>query len=220
MALLTRVTESPSVPRALASALPDFALGAVFLVTWIAPRHVEPWVVKWLLLTMLLEFIIIHSTAVLGSTLYKARSMAEGSRTAIPLILFYCIFALGFSLGFQTPWPLISFLVLSLNRLTPLLTGTLPRGAEQNRSMAAWAGTTLCYLGGVFLTTLAPVPRFGLTSDVVATLHLTGGGLWISQPWRVIAFGALYFTSVGLLELQGFAAFQVKNPNGLELARD
>jgi hypothetical protein len=46
-----------------------------------------------------------------------------------------------------------------------------------------------------------PVPRFGLTPDVVLAQHLPSGGLWIEQPQRAMAFGFLYFVLVGLSEL-------------------
>lgn len=192
----------------IAGAIPDFALGLVFALAWVAPGRLEPWVVKWLLLTMLLEFVIIHSTAVLGSAVFTNHDPRKRLAIVVPLVLFYCVFALGFSLGFHTWWPLVSFLLLTANRMTPLI--TRPALANDERIMlgASWAGTTVCYLAGVFVTTLAPIPRLGLTPGEVAALHLEGGGLWIDQPWRVIAFGAFYFTAVGVLELQGFAPFR------------
>lgn len=192
----------------IAGAIPDFALGLVFALAWIAPKWLEPWVVKWLLLTMLLEFIIIHSTAMLGSAVFTNPDPRKRLAIVIPLVLFYCVFALGFSLGFHTWWPLVSFVLLTANRMTPLIARSALANDEKTTLGASWAGTTLCYLVGVFVTTLAPIPRFGLTSSEVAALHLEGGGLWIDQPWRVIAFGAFYFTAVGLLELRSFAPFR------------
>ena len=48
-----------------------------------------------------------------------------------------------------------------------------------------------------------------MTPEVVAAQRLTGEGLWIDQPWRVVAFGFFYFLAVSLSELsdhRGFAA--------------
>ena len=51
----------------------------------------------------------------------------------------------------------------------------------------------VAYLGGAFLTTLAPVPRLGMTAEVQPRFGLDGGGLWIDEPNRVVAFGVVYF---------------------------
>jgi hypothetical protein len=52
------------------------------------------------------------------------------------------------------------------------------------------------------LTTVLPLPRLGLTPEVVSGQHLPGEGRWIARPCRVMAFGFLYFTAIGISELR------------------
>ena len=64
-----------------------------------------------------------------------------------------------------------------------------------------WGFIAMAYLGWVFGTAMPPVPRMGFTPDVVASLHLEGGGLWIDEPWRVMAMGAGYYATIGFIEV-------------------
>lgn len=57
------------------------------------------------------------------------------------------------------------------------------------------------YLAFVFVTTLLPMPKLGITPAVVDAQDLPGSGLWIDEPHRVIAFGFLYFSTWGISEL-------------------
>ena len=72
---------------------------------------------------------------------------------------------------------------------------------EANVVMLGWALTVVAYLGCCFLTVLAPMPRLGITPEVVQRQAFTGGGLWIDQPHTAIAFGFCYFLVVGLGEI-------------------
>ncbi len=196
----------PGALAHLASALPDFALATACLLAWIAPEAFSFPVVPWILLTMLVEFIVVHSAPFMGLQLVSDIPSARKVRNVVVIGGFYSLFLLGFSLAFHTWWPFVSFWTLTLNRLTVLLFRQAPAGRERATLQASWAAGALCYLGGAFLTTLAPLPRLGLSPAFVASLQLSGGGLWIDEPWRVVAFGALYFASLGMLEATGFRA--------------
>ena len=50
---------------------------------------------------------------------------------------------------------------------------------------------------------LLPLPRLGLTPEVVARLALPGSGQWVEQPHRVLAFGFLYFAATAISEAFG-----------------
>lgn len=189
------------VPRALASALPDLVLGAGFAYAWIAPARVGPGMIRWMLMTMLLEFIVIHSSAFMGKMAFAPVRGWVGASCVIGLGCFYTLFVVGFCLSFHTWWPLLSFWALTLNRASVVLFGQAPSGSEQKVIMSSWAATTLFYLAGCALTAIPPLPHPGWTADWVANLHLGGSGVWISEPWRPVAFGTVYFTAVGLFEL-------------------
>lgn len=62
-----------------------------------------------------------------------------------------------------------------------------------NRAIAA--------LPDALTTIFVPLPRFGLTPEFVASMHLSGSGLWIDKQQTAIVFGAFYF---GALARFGF----------------
>lgn len=71
--------------------------------------------------------------------------------------------------------------------------------------MKGWAISVALYVACCLVTAFLPMPRFGITPDVVAALHLPGSGLWIAEPHRVLAFGVLYFALTGWSELYDHA---------------
>lgn len=71
----------------------------------------------------------------------------------------------------------------------------------------------------MFATTLLPIPKFGVSEEVVRGQKLPGGGLWIDEPHRVIAFGFLYFTALAISEV--FTnAWVARGERGERVARD
>lgn len=48
-------------------------------------------------------------------------------------------------------------------------------------------------VGGCALTVIAPMPRWGISADLQPRFGLSGGGLWVDEPHRVVAFGVVYF---------------------------
>ena len=198
----------------LFNALPDFAFAAVFLVTWVAPRTFGDQMVKWLLLVMLMEFIVIHSAAFMGTVALSNADRGKRTMGILGFGLLYTLFAGGFSLGFRSWWPLGSFWGQTGNRLLGVIVGQVPDEEQQAFIRRGWAATAMFYLLGCFATVLLPVPRLGLTPAVVATQHIPGGGMWVNQPWRVLAFGFLYFALVGWSELSGHAWAGPRKPAG------
>lgn len=188
---------------ALAAAAPDLALGLAFLIAWLAPIPLDRGILAQLTLLMLLEFIIVHSSALMGTVMFRHGPKAAKVRAILGLAAFYTLFVGGFSVPFKTAWPLASFWLLSLNRMLGALLGNAPRGEEQAFVERSWAASAAFYVMGALATILLPVPRLGLTAEVVARQALVGSGLWVDQPHRLVAFGFLYFTAVGLSELRG-----------------
>ncbi len=194
-------TRDPLLAR-LASTAPDFCLAAAFLITWLAPYTFGERVVAYLMLVMLLEFIIVHSSGFMGSVMIShPLSRRTKVRSLLGLGAFYLLFAAAFSVGFGAWWPLWTILLLTLNRVLVVLTGDLPDGRERDFIRRGWAVGVLLYVGGVFITLFLPVPRFGITPEVVLAQDLPGGGIWIDEPHRVVAFGVLYFFGTGISEL-------------------
>ena len=90
---------------------------------------------------------------------------------------------------------------------TRLASGVLatPDQSEIELRHGAPIFNAVLYLSLVAITTVPRgFPAFGFTRDVIAQLRPefgTAQGLWVDQPQRVVAFGALYFLIQGLFEL-------------------
>lgn len=185
----------------LIQAGPDLAIAGVFLVTWIRPDTFGPLAVKHLVLVMLLEFIVVHSSGFMGVVTLSAGSRGKRLLILLGFALFYSLFTGAFSLAFHTSWPFVSFWVLTANRMLSIVVSPAEDLKAANVVMAGWALTVMAYLGCCFLTVFVPLPRLGITSEVVTRQAFSGSGLWIDQPHTAIAFGTFYFLVVGLGEL-------------------
>lgn len=191
--------------RGVLAALPDLAIAGAFLLTWIHPPALGVSAVQYFMLTMLLEFIIVHSSAFMGSVALSRDPAFPRRRYILGLGLFYSLFIGGFALGFKTWWPLWAFWGLTLNRMLGTLIGDAPEGQERQYVQAGWALSVMYYLGGVFATVLLPVPELGMTASVRGSLGLPGSGLWVDEPHRVLAFGVVYFGLTAMGEILGWA---------------
>ena len=180
------------------SAAFDLALAGLFLVTWLNPDASLARPVEWMLLLMLLEFITVHSSAMLGSMWASAESREKRLRTIGLLTLMYGLFVGAFSAAFSTWAPFVAFWILSANRLVGMVLGGRPGPVAKSESERAWARSVFLFLIGAFASSFLPVPRLGLTSEVMERIDLAGSGLWISEPWRVLAFGTFYYGFAGL----------------------
>jgi hypothetical protein len=150
---------------------------------------------------MLMEFIVIHSSAFMGTAAWGGFGNRMPRIVAIlGLGLFYSLFVGSFALVFKTWAPLLGFWGLTLNRL--LGSVVLPIDGEDSQMMKSWASCTFFYLVAVFATTFLPVPALGVTPDVIAAADVPGdSGLWVTRPYTVLAAGFLYYTACGLSEL-------------------
>jgi hypothetical protein len=183
------------------ASLPDFGVAAIFLITWIDPTYFGEKMVSHLVTVMLLEFLVVHSAGFMGFIVHGDGS--RGSRIAmiLGLTFFYGLFAVGFSVGTGSWWPVQAMLLLTLNRMLPLFFGPLPDGSALNTVGAFWAASVVFYLFSVCVGVMAEVPPLGITPEVIAAQGMTAGGEWPEYPYKPIASGALYFTLHGLFEL-------------------
>jgi hypothetical protein len=182
------------------SSLPDFVMGLAFLVTWIDPFALGDNMPQYLMLVMLLEFIIIHSAGFMGAVIFTAFAPMRRILYIVGLGFFYSLFIVGFCLAFGEWWPMLAFWLLILNRLMSGISTDTQNEEKKKFVFGMWGVSAACYLLCVFATTLLPLPEFGITPSVISSLHLSGGGVWIDEPYRVLAFGWLYFTAVGYFE--------------------
>jgi len=187
----------------IASALPDFTLAGFFAITWMAPTAFGIQSLSRSEQIMLMEFIIVHSSAFLGFAMTAPRRPRTRVLSVIGLGLLYSLFVGSFALVFHNAWLLASFWMLLLNRILSILLGPKPQEGDLDFIVIGWATAVACYLGFVFLTAFANIPRFGITAAAVAAQSIPGGGIWADEPWRVVAFGAFYYAAIGITELFG-----------------
>jgi hypothetical protein len=165
-----------------------------FIVTWISPYTLGTRAVWHLSMVILLEFIVMHSSAFVGVIGFSELSRTKRTLAIVGLSAFYFLFAWAFSVGFESNWPMLAFFGLTLNRLLGTLIGQTPEGAEKVFVAGSWIISGVTYLLGVALTSLASLPRLGVTDEVIRAQGFTSGGLFTEQPHVALAFGALYFT--------------------------
>jgi hypothetical protein len=204
----------PPIARAFA-ALPDIITSAAFWCAWIAPGTLGYPRVRDLMLLMLIEFIVMHS----GGFTAAIFGMENISRTKRALFLagltaFYMVFVLGFSLAFDSIWPIWGFLWLFVSRFLLLFTSSAETPTKMRRMLVAWVVSALAYLSGAVFTAFVPLPSLGITPEVIENLHLSGSGLWIEQPWTVLAFGALYFALLAYAKIKPSVVTIVEAPAG------
>ena len=181
------------VPRVLA-ALPDAITATVFLIAWIAPSIPGPEYVKNLMLTMLIEFIVMHSSAFYsGIAADSDDSRLKRTLWLIGLSAFYLAFVAGFALAFDSTWPLFAFAWLFASRFVQLWVHPAESGAEAGRMMTLWGASAFTYVIGAIATVMLPLPALGITPDFISSMRLPGSGEWIDRPYTVLAFGTLYF---------------------------
>lgn len=176
------------------SALPDAANAVAFAWVWMFPLSVGAGWVKSLMIVMLLEFLVVHSSGFIGMTVVdpgKSRATKVGVITGFGLL--YLLFAGAFSLAFGEWWPLAVFGWLLLGKFALVLFAPVPGAHERSRQGYLMATSLVAYVGGVFLTSLAPVPQLGIDDAVRSAAAIPGSGLWVEEPQRVLAFGMLYF---------------------------
>jgi hypothetical protein len=188
----------------LISALPDFILSGLFLVTWIAPDAFGDKMVSYLMLIMLMEFINVHAAGFMGKTIISDAEPRKKAATIVGLGLFYTLFVGSFAFFFKEWWPVWAFWGLILNRLLGVLLGKAPTGAEKQALEASWSIGVFAYVMLVFATVMLPIPSLGVDAEVIARQNLGMKGLWVDQPYRMMAFGFLYFASIGLFEVYSY----------------
>jgi hypothetical protein len=183
------------------AALPDFALAASFAIGWVRPHTPGIPPVRRLVMIVLLEFFIVHSSGFLGAVAIGERRRSQTIAFTLGLGAFYTLFLVAFSIGFDDWWLLVSFWLLMGNRLLGLIIGQPPDDRRQMFVMSSWALSVAAYLFAVTIGAVTEPPALGLTQAVVKAQEFSIGGLWTEKPQTALVAGAVYFTIIALWEL-------------------
>ena len=148
---------------------------------------------------MVLEFILVHSGGVLHHLMEEKAGWGR-RKTALGVTLVYTLFGVGIAVGFKSWWLLGSSAGVMAGRLSELLAGpwtVMDQAIAQGRMISS----VLLYLGLLFATLLLPVPRGGLTPELVDRVRSgRRGGEWVVPPEKALAMGMFYFLLLGWVE--------------------
>lgn len=189
----------------LLAALPDAVTAGFFLLLWLLPGWLGPDALRTGLLMMIVEFLLIHATGMIGGMALGKDGRPPRWGPMVAFGALYFLFIAAWSFVFDAWWPFVAMAWLLAGKVQlALQPGDVERKRE--RLSSDWALSALFYLGGVVLTMLLWLPRLGLTPEVVAAADLPGSGEWVERPHTVVAFGLLYF---GLLATSKFRRWRL-----------
>ncbi len=178
------------------AALPDLAMALMFLAVWIAPTAFPRSQLKGLALVVLLEFVLIHGTVLLG-TLAEIRGTFQTKRGLallfVSLALIYLAFVVWLATSFGERWPYLAFAWLVASKVAGVFFSPAPRAKERERQNILWIVSIATYLLAFFPTALLPLPAVGLTPEVLAVMPVDGFGAWVEAPQKLCAYGFVYF---------------------------
>ncbi|WP_146908457.1 hypothetical protein [Arenimonas daejeonensis] len=178
------------------AALPDGITAAMFLAVWIHPFVFGALSVKTAMLTMLVEFFLIHATGFFTAIANQPKSdrkLRIGG--VLGLSVFYVLMIGAFAWSFGEWWPLLAFGWLVVGKFVWIWRSAPASDDDTMVQMAAWAGSVVAYLFACAMTVMVPVPRLGMKAELQPQFGFGEGqgGLWIDEPQTVVAMGALYF---------------------------
>ncbi|MHC4958818.1 MAG: hypothetical protein ACYTGN_10625 [Planctomycetota bacterium] len=184
--------------RFLIPVLSNSAMAAVFLITWLRPGTFGEYAVKYLLLVVVVEFVLIHSAPFMGVVIQSKLHRKWKVLGIAGFGVFYSLFAGALAVGFKDWLPLIAFWSLTLNRTISVF-GPVPRKEDDPHKLhlaLSWAMPGVYYIVAIFFVALVPLPRFGITAAVAASQRIPGEGEFVDNPHTAIAAGFLYFAAL------------------------
>jgi hypothetical protein len=179
-------------------AVPEALLVAAFVRGLVWPVAMGAGYVQWLFLVFLIEFLVVHSSAMVGSLLVSSAPRWGRIAALLGLSTFYFIFAGAMAFGFQSWIPVVTLAGLTLNRLGFILLRDTRRMSRLTKAdmVTEWAfgGTAyiLSYCAGAGL--LSQFSHY-LWNAAVREQYFVLHGKMSGEMDLPIAAGVLYFTA-------------------------
>ncbi len=195
------------IGSSLFAAASCWSMAATLYTAWHDPLAIDGG--RWVSLgvgIMVMEFILVHSGAVLPALAAKATGESSAGRKLVFISLMYIVFGVSISLAFKS-WLLFGIFtgIMVPRWLSVTVDAENAFGRQKRRS----ALSALLYLLVVFLSVFVPFPDGGLTPGIIAqAFPESGGGLWETHPQQALAAGTIYFGVLGAAELA--SAFRKK----------
>jgi hypothetical protein len=197
----------------LLKALPELVSAGILYVLWIEPQRFGPEWFKSGVLTMLLEFFVVHATGFMSVLMHDPEtSKRKRSLQILGLSVFYVLMIGAFAWGFDAWWMLWAFGWLCFSKLQAIWSGGPPTEHHRLVAIASWALSVAVYLGAVGISVTQDIPALGATPELRDAAGFTGSGEWEREPWRALAAGVVYFIAMGLSRPL-FSAWQGRKEN-------
>lgn len=193
------------LPRVTA-ALPDAVTSCLFVVLWIAPLAFGERGVGHGVLVVLVEFVMIHAAVLLplaiGLLAARVRGRAGSVLAAAGCIAAYLFFVAALSFAFDSWWPCLAFTWMIASKFLVGMPAPNAQRGTGDRYAATWALSGGAYVLLAIATVLLPIPELGFATVGSADFDLPHGatGIWIRDPQRPIAFGAIHFATLAWIK--------------------
>jgi len=174
--------------------LPTFAVAATFLVTWIAPDALGANMLQDLLCLMMLEFVLMHASVMLGAMPLMAKTRAGKLRIVAGLAVAYSVFGVGLPLAWDALWLAGSFGALVVGKLVAVR--HIPDEGRIKVQLVTWGCTIACFILFVAGAAVFPFPRLGIDAEYVRF----PGGDKLDDPHRIVGAGFLYWGATAALQ--------------------
>jgi hypothetical protein len=195
--------------RALA-AIPSLAMASVFIIAAVVPDTVGAGFIAYLLVLLLVEFFVIHSSWNIGLVADSNLSRPVQIAAIAALSSAYGLVVYGISLTYGVTWPLWAFLTLTIARLFGIYLAPEP-SSRRHHMNRGWAVSTVLYivLATVFLVlTIDREYTTGLSGSAGSARGAGAGAAALlgRAPFPydfalALVFGSLYFVLTGLSSL-------------------
>jgi hypothetical protein len=187
-----------AAPAAIAALGPRFLTAGAYLAAWIVPASLPPGLLRGLFVGMILEFLLLHSYAFLNLASGAAPGARPGERlrgvlTVLGFGAFYLLMAAAIGWATSSSAPVWTIAWLLGGRVFEIAVAGHANAAVADSRFASWIRHLLLYLALAILTSVVPLPAFGLSTEAIARMGLSGSGSWVERPQTVFAFGFLYF---------------------------
>lgn len=190
------------------AAIPDFLTAAGLVLIWLRPDLPPgPWVAAGML-TLLMEFFVVHAGGFYMVIAMGKASKAQRTRQLSGLAAFYLVLVAACAWMMQAWWMVGAFGWLTVSRIVMLWRAPAASESQLKLAIITWAASVFFFLMAVALGASIPWPALGLTPEAVAASGIGRGANWLDQPQSAVAGGLLYFIAMGVVRAAIYAASQ------------